>query len=397
MACLSHIALESEGHCSEDENTESTEMYGRVQRREITRRGRNDAKLLLVFLLILAGCGVPGMVPAGQSLRAPSPTATAVPLAPARFPQDEAPHRNLTEWWYYTGHLQGADAAGQAHNYGFELTFFQVLRGGVAPVYIGHYAISDITRGQFHYDQRLLMEPNAILPNGTTTTGFDLTIADWTMRGVNGLDALAASMTDYAIQLTLQGAKPPALHGGDGIIQYGVFGFSYYYSRTRMAVTGTMQDHGATFPVTGTAWMDHQWGDFISTVGGGWDWFSIQLDNGTEYMIYFLRDGNGKIIQTVATQVNAQGQAMQLPGATIQEQATDHWTSPATHVTYPSGWTITLPAGPLMITPLLRDQELVTTQSTSNTYWEGACAIAGTLAGQPVTGQGYTELTGYAP
>ena len=29
-------------------------------------------------------------------------------------------------------------------------------------------------------------------------------------------------------------------------------------------------------------------------------------------------------------------------------------------------------------------------------YWEGACSIEGSVADVPVTGAGYTELTGYA-
>jgi predicted secreted hydrolase len=75
-------------------------------------------------LLVLAGCGVPGMVPQGQALPTAAPTATLAPLPHLRLPQDEAPHTDMTEWWYYTGHFQGNDATGAQHQYGFELTFF---------------------------------------------------------------------------------------------------------------------------------------------------------------------------------------------------------------------------------------------------------------------------------
>ncbi len=362
--------------------------------------------LTAILALMLAGCGMPGMVPAGHTLPAAAPTPASALLPPVKLPQDEAPHTDLIEWWYYTGHLHGLDAAGLMHEYGFELTFFQVLRGNVPPIYIGHYAVTDLTRGQFHYDQRQLAEPQAMLPNGTTT-GFDLAIGDWTVRGLNGHDQLAAGTTDYAINLTLDSQKPPALHNG-GIISFGVAGTSYYYSRTHMAVTGSVEDHGAAVSVTGLAWMDHQWGNFLTVGGGiGWDWFSIQLDDGTDAMVAFIHDAGGKVISTIGTQIDAQGQATELPAIQLSEQALDHWTSPATHITYPSGWRLVLPAGSgpttgrfgasstLIITPALRDQELVTTQTTGNTYWEGACNITGTVAGQQVTGQGYTELTGY--
>ena len=351
--------------------------------------------LTLLVALFVAGCGVPGVVAPGAALPTVAPTPTAAPLPNLRLPQDEAPHTDMTEWWYYTGHFHGIDGAGQDHQYGFELTFFQILRGELPPIYVGHYAISDITRGTFHFDQRLVTVPGASLPNGTTTTGFHLAIQDWTMAGVNGTDQLAASMADYALHITLVGQKPAALHNGNGLISYGPAGFSYYYSRTHMSIAGTIQDHGVPINITGLGWMDHQWGNFVPTALGGWDWFSIQLANDVDYMIYFIRDANGKVLDALGTRVDAQGATTQLSATQVNEQTTDHWTSSVTHITYPSGWLMHLPNGTLTITPQLRDQELVTTATTGNTYWEGACSVTGTLDGQSVTGQGYTELTGY--
>ncbi len=352
---------------------------------------------VLLLALCLASCGVPGVVKSGSTLPSAKPTPTTAPLPPLRLPQDEAPHTDLTEWWYYTGHLHGADPNGGNHDYGFELTFFQISRGSLPPLYVGHYAVTDITRGQFHFDQRLLSEPNAVLPNGTTTTGFKLAIGSWRMDGVNGVDHLAADTANYATNFTLQGQKPAALHNGNGLISYGVTGFSYYYSRTHMALTGSIVDHGVTIPVTGLAWMDHQWGDFIPTAGGGWDWYSIQLANNVEYMLYIIRSADGKTLSTVGTRIAADGAVTEVDPAQIHSQALGTWTSPATKVVYPSGWLVSLPEGTLTVTPAVKDQELITTNSTGNTYWEGAGTVTGTLGGQAVTGQAYTELTGYLP
>jgi len=83
---------------------------------------------LLVFAALLAGCGVPGTIHTTSTLPPARPTVTPAPLPPVAFPLDEAPHQDLTEWWYYTGHLNGVDASGKAHTYGFELVFFQTLR-----------------------------------------------------------------------------------------------------------------------------------------------------------------------------------------------------------------------------------------------------------------------------
>lgn len=364
------------------------------------RRHALWTSLALAVVLLLAGCGVPGTIHTTSSLPKVSATApTQAPLPPATLPQDEAPHQDLTEWWYYTGHLLGKDAQGQAHTYGFELVFFQTLRGQLPPYYAAHFAVSDITAGQFHYDERAGFSSSAAIPPAGSTTGFNLALGGWTMGGVNGHDHLAASATDYSMQLALADELPHAvLHNGDGIISYGPSGFSYYYSRPLMAVSGSMTDHGATLQVTGQAWMDHQWGNFVSLSGSGWDWYSIQLANHTEYMLYIIRDAQKRPVSTFGTAVAADGRASVIPPEQIQSQPLGSWTSPVTGGVYPSGWQITLPSQQvsLTLTPLLRDQELVTTHSTGVAYWEGAVGITGSAAGQQVTGEGYVELTGYA-
>src|SRR5262249_13967149 len=60
---------------------------------------------LLTLALLLAGCGLPGTIAMEGRIPVAGSAPTAAPLPPVRMPQDEAPHRNLTEWWYYTGHF----------------------------------------------------------------------------------------------------------------------------------------------------------------------------------------------------------------------------------------------------------------------------------------------------
>ncbi len=367
-----------------------------------TRR-RHPRALALVALAalatLLAACGAPGTIQTSGSLpQVAAEAPTQVPLPPVTFPQDEAPHHNLTEWWYYTGHLKGTDAQGRAHTYGFELTFFQTLRGQLPPYYAAHFAISDITAGTFQYDERAGFEPPSVIPPAGSTGGFNIALGGWTIRGLGGHDALSATMNGYSLQLSLADELPHAiLHNGDGIISYGTAGYSYYYSRPLMAAQGVVTDHGAAIHVTGQAWMDHQWGDFVSLAGSGWDWYSIQLSNHTEYMLYVIRDAQKRPLTTFGTAVAADGAASEIPPSAIQINATGSWTSPVTGGVYPSGWTIALPGSvTLTLTPLLKDQELVTARSTGVAYWEGAVGVSGQQAGKPLTGEGYVELTGYA-
>lgn len=361
--------------------------------------------LLVLLGLLLASCNVPG-VPAtsAQLPQVAAPTATPA-LPPVRFPQDEAPHRDLTEWWYYTGHLNALMPDGQQHHYGFELVFFQILRSDYPPIYAAHFAISDLARGEFHYDQRRLMEPQAVLPDGTSTAGVKVAINDWSIRALNGHDHLIASMDGYSIDLDLNALKEPTLHNGNGLITYGLGGFSYYYSRTSMAVAGTLLDHQQRVQVSGDAWMDHQWGNFLTLGGGGWDWYSVQLNNHTEMMLYIIRDASGQAISTYVGIIGVDGHYLELPASALKLSVLDHWTSSTTGITYPSGWQVEVSdprlTASLTLQPELKNQELVTTQSTGNTYWEGAVSIVGSasLPGQKnasaVQGEGYVELTGY--
>src|SRR5688572_2612898 len=206
---------------------------------------------------------------------APSPTPAAFP--PVRFPEDEAPHDVLAEWWYYTGHLRDVESGGE---FGFELVFFRGVRGDRPPGYAAHFAVTDTARRRFAYDQRqdvALREAArptsaqravgvvALAPPGG---GFDMQLAGWSMRGLNGRDVLRAELPGYTLDLQLAARKPPALHLGappvfPGLISFGPAGASYYYSRTRMDATGTLTVHGRAHSISGSAWMDHQWGDFL--------------------------------------------------------------------------------------------------------------------------------------
>ena len=145
--------------------------------------------------------------------------------------------------------------------------------------------------------------------------------------------------------------------------------------------------------------MDHQWGNFLTLGGGGWDWFSIQLNNNTEMMLYFIRDGTGQIISTYAEYIDANNNNRLLPAKALHVTVLDHWTSPATGTVYPSGWRLEVNdvqlQASLTLIPELKNQELVVYQSTGNSYWEGAVTIQGQSNGKDVQGEGYVELTGY--
>jgi predicted secreted hydrolase len=344
------------------------------------------AVLAPLLAITLLGCGRPRaraeVLP--TTVSSPQPRATHAPI---QFPRDEAPHDVLTEWWYYTGHLDAADG----RRFGFEYVIFQTVRGDYPVIYLGQFAITDPERTTFQHASRL-SQGSQLGP----TDQLDLTVQDWHMRGALGRAELQASMDNYALSLSLQTRKPAALHDHDGLVSFGPAGDSYYYSYTRLDLTGTLSDHGTPLAVTGQAWFDHQWGDFL-VLGGGWDWFSLQLDDGSELMLNYLRDERDSVVGVWGSYVDPVGAVRVLGQNDFRIVPTATWTSAASGGTYPMGWRITLGelGYELEMVPLLQDQELVS-EGSGPTYWEGAADVHGTRNGQPVSGRGYAELTGYA-
>jgi predicted secreted hydrolase len=230
----------------------------------------------------------------------------------------------------------------------------------------------------------------------------------WVLGGSGGSDTIRAGLSPgearlagagYGLSLDLEAVKPPALHGGPGWIDFGGAGSSYYYSRTRMTAAGTLLLDDEVLEVEGSAWFDHQWGDFISVGGAGWDWFAVNLADGTDLTISFVRDADGAYPLVYGTLVDPGGQARALARVDFDLAADPDrtWTSPTTGATYPAGWTLRIPDEGLIIDlePTVAAQELDTRPTTGVLYWEGSQVVTATRDGVPVAGEAYVELTGY--
>jgi predicted secreted hydrolase len=323
-----------------------------------------------------------------------------------RFPRDHAAHVAFqSEWWYFTGHLSGADGA----RYGYELTFFRYgLRpGDPAPppgasrwrgnqVYPAHLALTDERGRRFVYEERFARE--ALGMGRASTRTLDVASAGWTLRGEPRLHLTAAG-TSVALDLVQTPQKPPAINGRDGVSLKGACATcaSHYYSLTRLATSGTLRYRGRTMRVEGISWMDHEFGsDELQPDQSGWDWFSVQLDDRRELMDYRLRRGDGSITpESNGSLVDPRGRVRFLRLSDVAVDVTGRWKSPHTGALYPSGWRVRVPSArlDLALVPVLLDQELADTAGVS--YWEGAVDVNDAVTGRRV-GVGYVELTGYA-
>ena len=350
---------------------------------------------------------------------------------PVELPRDDRPHDRLTEWWYYTGHLRD----GSGGRWGFEFVIFRAERGSFPVSWASHLALTDERNGTFRYDQRNEIGPQVDRSSGAGD-GFALAITGlgpalvgagpgqagpgpgpgssatppspagspgaltpWLMGGLNGRDRLLAdsSTAGFGLNLELVQSRAPALHDRDGWVDFGPAGGSYYYSRTRLSAAGTLRSGDSTVAVQGTGWFDHQWGDFIAVGGGGWDWFAVNLDDGTDVTLSLVRARDGSYPLVYGTIVEADGRARHLERRDFTVTSSGTWRSPRTGASYPAAWRIAIPADQLTIDlrPTVADQELDTRATTGVVYWEGSQVVEARRAGRPLGGEGYVELTGY--
>jgi predicted secreted hydrolase len=315
------------------------------------------------------------------------------------LPSDEAPHCSPGgEWWYYSGRVTTENGRG----YGIEAVIFHVdllptvltIDGGWA----AHLAVLDAATGAFSYAQERILGPS--LNDFPTPGGFGLRTSLVQMVGGQGQDHLQATMPggSFEIDLHLDDERGPVLHGDAGYVPFGSNGTALYYSRPRMAASGTLRVNGEALTVTGSFWFDRQWGRDLSNPHVGWDWFSLRLDDGSSMMLYVFRDDATAPV-SFGTYVPAVGEPASLMSDEFAITPTAFWTSPHTGITYPVAWSIhVLPnALNLTVTAVANDQELNVRSTTLNVYWEGLCVLEGTRSDLPVTGYSYVEMTNYMP
>lgn len=324
------------------------------------------------------------------------------------FPDDHGPHpKYRNEWWYVTGNLD-ADAG---ERFGYELTLFrfalapeltmQVEAGSkwrTNQVYIGHFAISDVEENKFHVAQRY-SRGGADLA-GSQSEPFRVWLDDWSIETVGDESQtwiLRAQEDDIAIEVELNPLKPPVLNGQSGLSKKSAESgnASYYYSMTRLQTDGSISIGEDSYKVSGMSWLDREWGS--SALSGdqvGWDWFALQLSDGSDLMFYNLRRNDGsQDVHSAGTLTNADGTSRYLSPADIEIEVLDYWDSEEGG-RYPMAWSLQIAEEylALEIKPVMANQEL----STLVRYWEGAVDVSGKSRGAAISGRGYVELTGYA-
>ncbi|TNF50873.1 carotenoid 1,2-hydratase, partial [bacterium] len=312
-----------------------------------------------------------------------------------------------TEWWYFTGNVN--EAGGR--ELGYQLTFFRtgIARQATVPenswsvrdLYLAHLAVTDADGERFHWTERVSRAGPGLA--GAEEDGLEVWLRDWRAVWREEGIILTARWDGIELDLTLVPGKAPVLHGLEGLSRKGpeTGQASHYVSMTDLHTVGTIKVPGREQArVTGISWFDHEFGsNQMAAYQQGWDWFGLHLSDGTQIMIYLIRRNDGSLEPASSgTLIATDGSGVHLSLDEFEVQTTGTWESPQSGARYPSGWNIRVPRTGLdvHVTPVIKEQELVTEATAGITYWEGAVRLEGRSAGKKITGGGYAELTGYA-
>ena len=328
-------------------------------------------------------------------------------LAPREFvfPRDHGPHPSFAhEWWYLTGHLQAVSG----ERFGFELTFFRIGLTGAASqpllgashwrtrqMLVAHFAVTEIDRQQFHSEERYARDALAL--SGAQASPPRVWLDDWSLQLSGARWQLQARQPGYALELAMTPVIAPVLNGDAGLSQKSgdPADASYYYSVPRLTVEGQLVRNAQPLAVRGTAWLDREWGSGgLAVDEAGWDWFALQLADGSELMFYALRRRDGtREPHSAGTWVGPDGRPRALASADVRVSVLGSWRSPRGG-SYPARWRLQIPSIGLAVElrPAVANQEL----NGRPRYWEGAVEVTGSRGMQPVAGEGYVELVGYA-
>ena len=310
------------------------------------------------------------------------------------FPVDEGRHDGEpVEWWYTSGHILG-ERTGK--HYSYMISYFYYPTGSIDGFRILN--ISDDDKGEFYQEMQLITY--SVLAKDKLdiqVKKFDGKTEFWKNK-YHGTDIIPfeyninAASANVALDLEYKTYKHPLIIGKNGYLKLGYNNYSYYYSQTGISVKGTITYDNITENVTGSSWIDRQYGNLNPTDGTEYEWFSIQLSNKMDINMWNIFTNDDKIPDDDRFKIFAAHikDNKQYTNSDFKLKRLKFAYTPDKQRCYAQKWHLTSSVNKidLIITTLHADSEV---QSPFR-FYEGTTAIKGTVNGVKVKGKGFVEL-----
>lgn len=349
-------------------------------------------------------------------------------------------YNDFNEWHYFT--LLGKDMT-TGHNVSlFMCNLFQGYRTDIQrPNILVMTAYFDKDTGKFY--------PHTIIPTGKfVTTGsnedFNYVVNDtdkgiatnynysqerWEFKGWATNESTMATGTPYNLNATGFVKKPgyiPMAYWGLENIGFNnkydqnpetMYGLTYYYTAPEMEMTANLTlDDGVVHTINGTAWFEHQWGNFQSPEQNRYFWGYARFPNG-DAITWRQYYGSPAGIVPTSTTYNLTAAAMgwtdphteqnrfafvpkgQQPqyafGPEFVFTPTKWWKSPVTGNSYPWYGEMKTPKGTFYLTPSTNPSQ--ESKAANGAFLEGALDLRSGSIDGPVVAEGFCELVQNPP
>jgi predicted secreted hydrolase len=312
------------------------------------------------------------------------------------FPDDEGIHYDSggLEWWYVVMHVRGMVSG---NKYSILVTHFNNL--------VRFFTITNISTKEHESGTSYgpIVASNKYLNvKQITPHGIDYMR---TQKKDNGdlipfEYELKTHYETMSLKAKIKSKKLPLMVGGDGFVDVGSSGQSYYYSLTQMKASGTLEFKGKKESFIGIAWMDHQWGPFlISPVEANglfesYEWFCVQLESGQELMISNIYNRKYELPQGEkyggVEIFERNGESRRVHHFNFKR--TRYWQDPNSKHYMSMGWELDIPEWDLNLTLTPEFENQMVHFPLGGDFWEGSIKVAGKIGNKKVKGQAYGEL-----
>ncbi|MBT8271234.1 MAG: T9SS type A sorting domain-containing protein [Bacteroidia bacterium] len=311
------------------------------------------------------------------------------------FPSDEGRHvGEPIEWWYTSGHLTG-ETTGKRYSYMY--TFFHYPQAPYDGFRIMN--ITDEDTGAFYQN---------VLPLNYTTLSttsldieanvFGITTESWKNK-IDGSNnpipfeyELNAAGPVLGLTLDLVSTKHPLILSDDGYLEQGLTNYTYYYSLTSNTISGSITAAGISENVTGTGWIDRQYGSFNPLTGEKYEWFSMQLSNGMDLNLWNIFTTGRTIPDDPKYRILSAyvDESTQYTTDDFTIERLEFFCTPDDANCYSKKWRLVSPVNDI-------DLEISLNHTTSEVqlpfrFMESATSVTGTINGLSVSGIGFAEL-----